>query len=107
MEWAVLHSSAMQPSDPLLTLQIKVFAGLRERLASDLVSFSLPSLTRPEDLTTRVIKSALASVHPDLANVIHASRLAVNHTFVDDDASLELALVPGVDFALIPPVSGG
>lgn len=59
------------------------------------------------DLTSRVVKLALANAHPDLANLINASRMAVNHTFVDDDASLELALAPGVDIALIPPVSGG
>jgi molybdopterin converting factor small subunit len=97
----------MQPSESQRTIQIKVFAGLREGLARDLVIFSLPLTSRPEDLTTRVIKSSLVSTHPDLANLIQASRLAVNHTFVDDDASLELALAPGVDIALIPPVSGG
>lgn len=96
------------PSSPIpRTIQIRVFAGLREGLACDRVSFSHSGSVPPQVLTTRSIKSALVASYPAFAQLIHASRLAVNHTFVDDDASLELALTEGVEIALIPPVSGG
>lgn len=103
----------MQPVDTSRSIQvpktihIKVFAGLREGLACDRVSFSHPGAGRSQALTASVIKSFLAETHPNVAVLIQSSRLAVNHTFVDDDASLELALASGVEIALIPPVSGG
>jgi len=97
----------MGSSHTSTTLKIKVFAGLREGLRCDWITYTLMESMPLADLTSRVVKLALANAHPDLANLINASRMAVNHTFVDDDASLELALAPGVDIALIPPVSGG
>ncbi|MBM3964141.1 MAG: MoaD/ThiS family protein [Planctomycetes bacterium] len=103
----------MQPSNPLpsihvpITIHIKVFAGLREGLSCDRVSFSHPGPGQTRELTAGRIKSFLAASHPNVAVLIQSSRLAVNHTFVDDDASLELALASGVEIALIPPVSGG
>ena len=101
---STLHPPAI-PIPP--THEIRVFAGLRDGLARDRVIFSFPGSVLPQDRTTRVLKTALAASYPDLAVLIKASRLAVNHTFVDDDASLELAFAPGVEIALIPPVSGG
>lgn len=53
--------------------------------------------------TAREVLSALAQNADSLASSLPASRLAVNHQFVDDDHRLE----PSDEVALIGMVSGG
>jgi molybdopterin converting factor small subunit len=55
------------------------------------------------------VKQAVVALHPELADLILASRVAVNHTFVPDACAIELGppTQSPHEIALIPPVSGG
>lgn len=78
--------------------RILLFAGLRETARADALDVSLPETACVGDL-----RRVIARDHPALAPLLAHCRAAVDHTFVGDDHPLE----PGMEIALIPPVSGG
>lgn len=81
-----------------MTLRIRLFAGLKDRLGRAEVDLALPDPAQARDL-----KAALAARHPELASMVQAARVAVDQVFVGPDH----ALAAGQEIALLPPVSGG
>ncbi|MFF2888414.1 molybdenum cofactor biosynthesis protein MoaE [Paenibacillus sp. NPDC057967] len=78
---------------------IKLFAGLQERLAAPRLTLVLPE----EQLTVRELKDRLASVHPDHAAILSISFVARNHAYAADETIVRA----DDELALLPPVSGG
>jgi molybdopterin synthase catalytic subunit len=76
-----------------MQVRIRLFAGLRERAGTNEVSLELPDGARVSD--------ALAELRHVTADVPVV--MAVNREYADE----HLALHPGDELALIPPVSGG
>lgn len=76
-----------------MEVNVRLFAGLRERAGTPELSLELPEGARVSD--------ALARLHELTAGVPVV--MAVNHEYVDDGH----VLAPGDEVALIPPVSGG
>lgn len=76
-----------------MTIEVKLFAMLRERAGADRVEVELPEGATVADLLTR------------LADLIGALpvRAAVNREYTGEGQALQ----PGDEVALIPPVSGG
>jgi len=81
-----------------MRLEIKLFAGLRERAGRD--SLVLEDL--PADLDVAGLKALLAERHPELGELKHV-RGVVGTAWVPDATRLE----DGADVSLLPPVSGG
>lgn len=84
--------------DTALTLRIRLFAGLKDRLGRAEVELVVPAPAQARDL-----KTAMAAQHPELAALVQAARVAVDQAFVGPD----YPLAPGQEIALLPPVSGG
>ncbi len=80
-----------------MTVRVRFFASLRERLRVSEASRDLPAGATVEDLL-RVLRADF----PDLAGSGRVS-VAVNAEYVDP----RHALADGDEVALIPPVSGG
>lgn len=81
-----------------MTLNILLFAGLRDLAGSSTVAVELPT-----NATVAELRQQLAAVHPQLAVLLARSRVAMNMEFAVDDS-----LIPhGAEIAVIPPVSGG
>lgn len=80
-----------------MTIRVRFFASLRERLRTAEASRDLPAGATIEDL--------LALLHTDFPELAGLGRvsIAVNAEYVD----LRHALADGDEVALIPPVSGG
>jgi MoaE-MoaD fusion protein len=76
-----------------MRVQIRLFAGLRERAGASEVALDLPEGARVADALAQ-----LQHVTGDLPVV-----MAVNREYADE----RLPLAPGDELALIPPVSGG
>ena len=76
-----------------MEVTVKLFAGLRERAGTDHVSLSLPA--------GACVADALQSLADVTAGVPVV--MAVNQQYADES----VALAPGDELALIPPVSGG
>jgi molybdopterin-guanine dinucleotide biosynthesis protein A len=74
------------------------FASLAERLGRDREELSLPA-----GIDDRGLCALLAARHPVLAELLARTRVAADQSFVRGS----LALRPGLEIALIPPVSGG
>ncbi|MEI8211598.1 MAG: MoaD/ThiS family protein [Planctomycetota bacterium] len=85
-----------------INLEIKLFAGLRERIGSPTLHVHCNPRTSAGDL-----KDLIAAICPDSKDLVRSSRVAVDRTFVDDARCLELSADQPVEIALIPPVSGG
>lgn len=81
-----------------LTVTVRCFAQLRDRLGR-----SECSITLPAGATGRHLIHVLEARHPDAAPLLGVSRLAVNWEYVVGD----VALGDGDEVAVIPPVSGG
>lgn len=81
-----------------MTLRIRLFAGLKDRLGRSEVDLAVPAAARTRDL-----KVAMAAEYPELAGLIQAARVAVDQTFVGP----EHLLATTQEIALLPPVSGG
>lgn len=79
---------------------IKIFAGVREAVGTDWMSIEIDQAIQP-----RQLKEVLAQHHPQAAELILMSRLAVSSAFVEDTELL--CIDSDTDLALIPPVSGG
>jgi molybdopterin converting factor subunit 1 len=81
-----------------MTLTIRLFARARDLAHADAIVIDLPAGT-----TVATLRQELARAHPALAGLLARSALAVDNEFAADD----LVLRPGVEIALLPPVSGG
>src|SRR3954469_6114048 len=78
---------------PLMTIRVRLFAGLRERAGADEVRLELPAGARVGDALERL---------GDLAGGVTLV-MAVNRQYADAGAPVG----PDDELALIPPVSGG
>lgn len=83
-----------------MVLQVRLFAVLRERAGRDSLEIEVA-----EGATVADALRALAGASEPLGAALEAMPvvMAVNHSYVGEDA----ALAPGDELALIPPVSGG
>lgn len=80
------------------TLNIKLFAVLRERLGRD-----RESLDYEGPLTVARLLELLRARHPDQARVLDQCKVAVNRVFAPADHEIR----PDDEVALIPPIAGG
>jgi molybdopterin converting factor subunit 1 len=81
-----------------MTVRVRFFASLRERLRQSAVEWQLADGSTVGDLWR-----ALCARYPDLTVVGPSVSFAVNHEYVERDRKLS----HGDEVALIPPVSGG
>jgi MoaE-MoaD fusion protein len=81
-----------------MRVEVVLFAALREAAGRKRIAVELPEGARGRDL-----REALIAHHPDLGDLVRASRLASGVSFLDDEGRLEA----GAEIVLIPPVSGG
>jgi molybdopterin converting factor subunit 1 len=81
-----------------LDVTVRLFALARQRAGRAEVSLELP-----EPATVADLRQALGAAFPDLAPLLPAVRIAVAAEYADDDQEIR----PGVELAVIPPVSGG
>jgi molybdopterin synthase catalytic subunit len=79
-------------------VEVVAFAALREALGRSRLELDLP-----DGATGAELRSQLASLHPQLHDLIHACRLAQGVEFLEETNSLN----EGDEIILIPPVSGG
>jgi molybdopterin synthase catalytic subunit len=77
---------------------VRLFAVARQRAGQAQVSLDLP-----DGATVADLRAALAAAVPDLAPVLPGVRIALGDDFAADTTPLP----PGVEAAVIPPVSGG
>ena len=80
------------------TVSVRLFATFRDRAGAGAVPVGLAPGATVTDL-----RRELAGMWPDLAALVEKSAVAVNEEY----AAADLAVRPGDDVALIPPVSGG
>jgi len=80
------------------TVQVLLFAGLKQAAKTDTLTISLPPDANVQDLL-----NALAAAHPHLEGQLRQCRVAVDQAFVDEAHPV----VGAEEIALIPPVSGG
>ena len=78
--------------------RVQLFAAARDLAQSDALSVDVSP-----PVTAGAVLDAIARRCPNLAPLLPVCRLAVDQSFVTADA----AIPPGVELALIPPVSGG
>lgn len=84
--------------DRPLTVRVRLFAALKDKLGRSEVSLALSDGARVPELI-----AAVAAAHPELAPLLPGVRVAVDQGFVGPDH----ALAPHQEIALLPPVSGG
>jgi molybdopterin converting factor subunit 1 len=78
--------------------RVKLFARARDLAGADEIAVALP-----ESATVADLRRALASGYPVLAGLLERSALAVDNEFANNAQPVR----PGVEIALLPPVSGG
>lgn len=81
-----------------MTVHLRFFAGLRERLRKSEVDWTLPA-----DASVADLWSSLLAAHPELEPMTRSISFAVNREYVERDHRLR----EDDEVALIPPVSGG
>lgn len=81
-----------------MTYTLKLFASLREHVGSDVCT-----LDSNTPLTVEQLLHAFYAKYPQVDQLRHVTRLAVNGEF----ANVNIELSPSAELALIPPVSGG
>jgi MoaE-MoaD fusion protein len=81
-----------------MTIQLRFFASLRERLRCSEAELTLPAGATVNDLWT-----TLCAAHPQLRELRGSTSFAVNREYVDGNHRLS----DNDEVALIPPVSGG
>lgn len=81
-----------------MTVHLRFFAGLRERLRRSEADWTLPNGATVDDLW-----SSLLAAHPELAPLTRSVSFAVNREYVERSHRLRA----DDEVALIPPVSGG
>ena len=77
---------------------VKLFAQARTLAGVGEIAIDLPTDARAADVAQALIASC-----PALAELLPIARVAVNRQF----AALDVAIGPGDEIAIIPPVSGG
>ena len=81
-----------------MTVQLRFFASLRERLRAREAERAVP-----DGCTFGELWAALCREHPEIEPMSASMSFAVNREYVDRDHRL----ADGDELALIPPVSGG
>jgi MoaE-MoaD fusion protein len=81
-----------------MTVRVRLFAILRERLGSDSVEIELPAGATVEDALAELARGELGELLGKLP-----VQMAVNRDYAEPTTTL----APGDELALIPPVSGG
>jgi molybdopterin synthase catalytic subunit len=81
-----------------MTVNVVVFAGLRERLGTGRIEFSLTT-----DATVATLKQEILQQYPQLQDLLPHCAVSVDHQYAGDEA----VLADGCEVGLIPPVSGG
>ena len=81
-----------------MTVHLRFFASLRERLRRGEAEWTLPESATVDDLWV-----ALCAEYPQLAELRSSIRFAVNRDYVGRECQLS----HNDEVALIPPVSGG
>lgn len=71
--------------------------------AKDLVGVPSLVVALPACATVGTLRQYLGQAHPNLADLLEKSALAVNNDYAADDQPL----FPRAEVALLPPVSGG
>jgi molybdopterin synthase catalytic subunit len=81
-----------------MRVQVKLFAGARQRVGRDELQLELPDGASIGDLRSELVRQfdQLAELSPHLM-------FAVNHDYAPDSA----AIPANAEVAVIPPVSGG
>lgn len=80
-------------------IEIKLFAYLSEKLGPQI------SCTLPETITKQSLLALLAETHPELSDELKHCNVAVNQTFISEQAVFFTTDIK--ELAIIPPVSGG
>ncbi len=81
-----------------MTVQVLLFAGLRDLVGSETISVELIP-----DATIADLRQMIAINYPELAALANRSQVAVNYEFAENDRIIQKT----DELALIPPVSGG
>ncbi len=81
-----------------MTVRVKFFAMLREKVGQDEITLQLP-----EGATTTTFWQTITEKYPQLTPYRTQSRLAVNRAYVLNEQPLQ----DGDEVTIIPPVSGG
>jgi molybdopterin converting factor subunit 1 len=81
-----------------MTIRVRLFARARDLAGADAVDVDLPA-----GATVAGLRAQLAERVPALRDLLPRAAVAVNEDFADDDTPIP----PGVEVAIIPPVSGG
>jgi len=92
----------MDQAVEIAEVSVAIFAGLREAVGTESLHCRIPLPCSAE-----AFKREIAGQYPVISRLVLASRLAIEHTFVEEQAHVELSSVSGKRVALIPPVSGG
>lgn len=79
-------------------ISVQLFSVLREAVGASSVTVQVDPPATGAD-----VLDALEASHPAVADHRSSLRLAVNHSYVPDDAPI----APGDEVAVITPVSGG
>ena len=81
-----------------MTVQVQLFARLRDLAGSSSLTVELPSGSTIADL-----RRHLTNEYPQLTSLLNSCAIGVNKEFAEDS----LHLPDGAEIALLPPVSGG
>lgn len=81
-----------------MTIEVLLFASLKDAARADHISVSLP-----ENATVADLLRATSEQHPALARHLPHCRVAVNREYARNDEPVR----EGAEIALLPPVSGG
>ena len=81
-----------------MIVKLLLFAAAKEIAGADQIEIELV-----EDCTVEHLKIALATRHPELAELTKRSAFAVEQTFANDKTKIKADF----EVAMIPPVSGG
>jgi molybdopterin converting factor subunit 1 len=81
-----------------MTVQVQLFARLRDLAGSNSLALELPPGSTVADL-----RHHLTVEYPQLASLLERCAIGVNNEFAEDD----LRLLENAEIAVLPPVSGG
>jgi molybdopterin converting factor subunit 1 len=81
-----------------MKVEVKLFAGARQRVGAPSVEIELPDNARVLEL-----REAIAARYPALAGAMGLMRFAVDNEYASDESPIS----PAAEVACIPPVSGG
>ncbi|WP_125709318.1 MoaD/ThiS family protein [Companilactobacillus zhongbaensis] len=79
-------------------MKVKLFSVLAEKIGPTI------DLNLPDQFVAQDVLDQIKELHPDYANVLDQSLVAVNEEYTNDE-SIKLESVD--EIAIIPPVSGG